>query len=103
MKKLTGARIVMSRADAELLANGGKGDFLPVSEDVVDYAPARADRIIGDGDRVTLGGVTLTARLTPGHTKGCTTWTMVVEEEGKTYNVVIYGSTTILPGVRLVG
>ncbi len=102
MKELTGAEIVMSRADAELLANGGKGDFLPVSEEVIDYPPARADRLIGDSDRVTLGGMTLTARLTPGHTKGCTTWTMAVEEDGKTYNVVIYGSTTILPGVRLV-
>ncbi|MGP0068603.1 MAG: metallo-beta-lactamase, partial [Isosphaeraceae bacterium] len=77
LKRQTGAQIVMSRADAELLANGGKGDFLPVREDVVDYPPARADRIVGDGDRVTLGGVTLTAHLTPGHTKGCTTWTMV--------------------------
>ncbi len=57
LKKLTGARIVMSEADAELLANGGKGDFLPVSEEVVDYQPARADRIIGDGEHVTLGGV----------------------------------------------
>jgi metallo-beta-lactamase class B len=102
LKKLTGAQIVMSRADAELLANGGKGDFLPVREDMVDYPPARADRIIGDGDLVALGGVTLTARLTPGHTKGCTTWTMVVEEAGKTYHVVIYGSTTLLPGVRLL-
>ncbi len=102
LKKLTGCRIIMSRADADLLARGGKGDFLPVSEDVVDYPPATSDQIIGDGDRVTLGGVTLTARLTPGHTRGCTTWTMNVEEEGKTYHVVVYGSATLLPGVRLV-
>jgi metallo-beta-lactamase class B len=102
LKKLTGARIVMSAADAELLACGGRGDFLPVPEDAVDYEPAKADRFIADGDHMTLGGATLTAHLTPGHTKGCTTWTMDVEEDGKTYHVVIYGSTTILPGVRLV-
>ncbi len=102
LRKLTGARIVMSEADADLLAHGGRGDFLPVREDIVDYEPARADRIIADGDHVTLGGATLTAHLTPGHTKGCTTWTIDVEEDGKTYHVVIYGSTTILPGVRLV-
>jgi metallo-beta-lactamase class B len=102
LKKLTRARIVISEADAELLAHGGRGDFLPVREEVVDYEPVKADRIIADGDHVTLGGATLTAHLTPGHTKGCTTWTMVVEEDGKTYHVVIYGSTTILPGVRLV-
>jgi metallo-beta-lactamase class B len=102
LKQLTGAQIIMSAADAELLAHGGRGDFLPVREDVVDYEPAEADRIIADGDRVTLGGVSLTAHLTPGHTKGCTTWTMTVKEGGKSYHVVIYGSTTLLPGVRLV-
>ena len=63
----------------------------------------RADRTIRDGDHVSLGGVTLTAHLTPGHTKGCTTWTMPVDDGGKRYNVVFYGSTTILPGVQLVG
>ncbi|HZW32997.1 MAG TPA: subclass B3 metallo-beta-lactamase [Isosphaeraceae bacterium] len=103
LKRLTGARIVMSAADARLLAQGGRGDFLPVSEEVLAYEPAQADRIIGDGDHVTLGGVTLTAHLTPGHTQGCTTWTMVVEEAGKNHDVVFYGSTTLLPGVRLVG
>ena len=102
LKRLTRAQIVMSAADAALLARGGKGDFLPVSERIMAYEPARADRIIRDGDHVSLGGVTLTAHLTPGHTKGCTTWTMVVEEGGQRYNVVFYGSTTILPGVRLV-
>ena len=85
-----------------MLARGGKGDFPPVSERIMAYEPAQADRIIHDGDKVRLGGVTLTAHLTPGHTKGCTTWTMVVEDGGKQYNVVFYGSTTILPGVRLV-
>jgi metallo-beta-lactamase class B len=103
IKKQTGARIVMSEADAALLARGGRGDFLPASEEVVGYEPARADRIIHDGDTVTLGGVTLTAHLTPGHTKGCTTWTMKVEDGGKRRDVVFHGGTTILPGVRLVG
>jgi metallo-beta-lactamase class B len=102
LKRLTGAQIVMSEADATLLAHGGKGDFPPVSERIMSYEPAQADRIIDDGDKVSLGGTTLTAHLTPGHTKGCTTWTMVVGDGGKQYNVVFYGSTTILPGVRLV-
>jgi metallo-beta-lactamase class B len=102
LKRLTGAQIVMSQADAELLAHGGKGDFAPLGDDVLAYEPAVADRIVRDGDSVSLGGTTLRARLTPGHTKGCTTWTMVVEESGKPYRVVFYGSTTILPGVHLV-
>jgi metallo-beta-lactamase class B len=102
LRRWTGAQIVMSAADAALLARGGKGDFLPVSEDLLAYEPAKADRIIRDGDQVRLGGVALTARLTPGHTAGCTTWTMTVAEDGRRFPVVFYGSTTILPGVRLV-
>jgi metallo-beta-lactamase class B len=102
IKKQTGARIAMSEPDAALLARGGRGDFLPASDDVVGYEPAQADRIIHEGDTVTLGGATLTAHLTPGHTKGCTTWTMKVEDGGKRRDVVFHGGTTILPGVRLV-
>ena len=103
MKGRTGASIVMSEADAALLANGGKGDVLPLGDELAAYTPARADRFVRDGEAVSLGGVVLTAHLTPGHTKGCTTWTMDVPDEGKTHRVVFYGSTTVLPGVRLVG
>jgi metallo-beta-lactamase class B len=102
VKRLTHAQIVMSEADAALLARGGKGDFPPISERIMAYEPARADRIIRDGEQVSLGDVTLTAHLTPGHTKGCTTWTMVVKEAEQQFNVLFYGSTTILPGVHLV-
>lgn len=103
IKERTGAAIVMSGADADLLAHGGKGDVLPLGDALASYPPARADRIVRDGETVSLGGVTLTAHLTPGHTRGCTTWTMDVSEDGRTYHVVFYGSTTLLPGVRLVG
>jgi metallo-beta-lactamase class B len=102
IRKQAGARIVMSEEDAALLARGGRGDFLPASEEVVGYEPARADRIIRDGDTVALGGVTLTAHLTPGHTRGCTTWTMKVEEDGRRHDVVFHGGTTLLPGIELV-
>jgi metallo-beta-lactamase class B len=101
LKRLIHAQIAMSEADAALLARGGKGDYPPISERVMEYEPAQADRTIRDGDKVSLGATTLTAHLTPGHTKGCTTWTMIVEDGGKRYHVVFYGSTTILPGVRL--
>ncbi len=47
------------------------------------------DKMLHDGETVTLGGTTLTAHLTPGHTRGCTTWTMKAQEGGKNYNVVI--------------
>ena len=92
-KETTGARIVMSEADAALLASGGKTDFL---DEIMPYRPAKADQVVRDGQRVKLGKITLTAHLTPGHTKGCTTWTTVAEEKGKPYNVVFFGSTTVL-------
>jgi len=60
------------------------------------YRPARADRIVRDRERVTLGNIVLTAHLTPGHTKGCTTWTMAVEDGGQRHNVLFFGSTSVL-------
>ena len=58
--------------------------------------------MLKDGDIVTLGGVSLTALRTPGHTPGCATYTMSVTDKGKTYAVVFPGSTTVNPGTRLV-
>lgn len=99
LKRLTGAQLVLSEADAVLVANGGKGDFQ--WGDTLTYEPARADRILHDKDRLELGGVEMIARLTPGHTKGCTTWLMRVTEGGRAYDVVLVGSTTA-PGYKLV-
>lgn len=86
MQALTGATAVLSRAAADEVATGGRTDFREDGRQ--QYEPFTADRIIEDGGTVTLGGVTLTAHLTPGHTKGCTTYTTTVEEEGRQYNVV---------------
>jgi metallo-beta-lactamase class B len=102
MKRLTGAQIEMSEADAAMLAAGGTNDFTPYSREMIRYPPARADRLLHDGEVVTLGGMTLTCHLTSGHTKGCTTWTMDVTDDGKVYHVVFFGSTSILPRVPLV-
>ena len=66
------------------------------------YPAAKVDRVLHDGDTVTLGDTVLTAHLTPGHTKGCTTWTMKVNEGGKSYDVVIVGSPNVNPGYKLV-
>jgi metallo-beta-lactamase class B len=102
MKQLTGAQIVMSKADAALLAGGGTNDFTPYSPDMKGYSPATADQLIQEGETVSLGGSTLVCHLTPGHTKGCNTWTMDVREKGKVYHVLFFGSTTVLEGVSLV-
>lgn len=94
LKRMTHATFEASAADSVLLANGGKGDFS--FGDKHPYAPVRADRILQDGDRVELGGTTMTTHLTPGHTKGCTTWTMQVMEDGKPHDVVFLCSVSIL-------
>nr|AIA13504.1 BJP_beta_lactamase [uncultured bacterium] len=99
LKELTGAKLMTSEADATLLANGGKGDFQ--WGDDLSYKPVKADRVLRDNDKVELGGVTLTARLTPGHTKGSTTWMMKVNEAGKQFDVIFVGSTSA-PGYKLV-
>jgi metallo-beta-lactamase class B len=95
MKQRTGARIVASAADAHVLETGGADDFSPFPKELLAYTPVKADRIVQDGDVVSLGDVALTAHLTPGHTKGATTWTMTVQERGKEYHVVFFSSVSI--------
>lgn len=90
VKEFSGARVMASQADAAVISAGGAGRPVPV------------DRILQDGDTVKLGGVTMTAHLTPGHTQGCTTWTMTVEESGRKHDVVFVGGYSINTGVRLV-
>ena len=92
VKQLTGAQVVAMAEDVDALkamTPGGKAH--PI------------DRVIHDGDTVTLGGTTLTAHLTAGHTPGCTTWTMKAQEGGKTYDVVFHcslrGPNTLTPAV----
>lgn len=91
MKQLTGARVMAMSEDVPLLEQmkpGGKSH--PI------------DRVLHDGDQVTLGGTTLTAHLTPGHTPGCTTWTLKALVGGKSYEVVIIGSLGVNPGLKLI-
>jgi metallo-beta-lactamase class B len=91
VKELSGAQVMAMEQDVPALRNikpGGKAH--PI------------DKVLHDGDQVTLGGTTLVAHLTPGHTRGCTTWTLKVQDGGKTYDVVIVGSVGVNPGFILV-
>ncbi len=97
----TGATFIASEGDAAQLARGGKDD--PQFGDRFPFPPIAPDKLARDGDRVALGGSILVAHITPGHTRGCTTWTTTVREKGKTYNVVFVGSPTAPPGYKLVG
>ena len=87
-KELTGAKVITSKLTADEMTVGGRTDFREDGSE--QYTPVLTDQTVADGEKVQFGGVTLTAHLTPGHTKGCTTWTTVVEENGQKYNVVFF-------------
>jgi metallo-beta-lactamase class B len=100
LKAATGAKLYLSAADAELAARGGRGDF--AFGDSVPYTPLTTDAIVADGDVVRLGNIAMTALLTPGHTRGCTSWRTTVIEEGEPLDVVFLCSVTA-PGYTLAG
>jgi len=102
IKRLTGATYMVMDADVPVVESGGKADFHYGKVASSLYQATKVDRVLHDGDEVALGGTVLVAHLTPGHTKGCTTWTMKVQEGGKSYDVVIVGSPNINPGYDLV-
>src|ERR1700722_18545289 len=97
LQKLTGARVYVMRGDDQVIASGGKGQYMYATD---RWDPCKVDRVLKDRDEVKLGGVALVARLTPGHTRGCTTWAWKVQEGGKTYAVVVIGSPNVNPGFQ---
>jgi metallo-beta-lactamase class B len=102
IKQLTRAKYFVMDADVPVVESGGKTDFQYGNTPAFLYQPTKVDRVLHDGDEVKLGTTVLVARLTPGHTKGCTTWTLKVSEAGKTYDAVIIGSPNVNPGYKLV-
>src|SRR5881396_1454880 len=99
MKKATGARVMALGEDAAALASGK--DLSPLGDE--GWEPVAMDRVLKDGDTVTLGGTTLRAVWAPGHTPGCTVWTTMVQEGGKPYSVAFYACGGPNGGVKLVG
>ena len=89
-------------ADVPVVESGGRKDFAYAHTPGMLYPAAKVDRILHDGDIVSLGDSVLTAHLTPGHTKGCTTWTMKVREGSESYDTVIVGSPNVNEGYNLV-
>ena len=102
IKKLTGAKYMVMDEDAGVVESGGKSDFQYGDDVTLLYPATKVDRVLHDGDQVTLGDAVLTAHKTAGHTRGCTTWTLKASEAGKSYDVVIVGSPNVNPGYKLV-
>ena len=99
VKRLTGAKYMVMDGDVPVVESGGAKDFAYPKN---LYPAVKVDRVLHDGDEVRLGGAVLVAHKTPGHTRGCTTWTMRALSGGKPRDVVIVGSWNVNPGYRLV-
>jgi metallo-beta-lactamase class B len=110
IKIILGSHAHIDHMEGDALAKEFSGaQVMAMAEDVPELRklqpggkPHPIDKILHDGDEVKLGGSTLVAHLTPGHSRGCTTWTMQASEGGKTYKVVIIGSVGVNPGFQLV-
>jgi metallo-beta-lactamase class B len=98
MQKLTGARVMAMDGDAQAL-EAGKDNSAGGFE---GWTPVKVDRVLKDGETVSLGGTTLRGLRLPGHTQGATAWSMTVEDKGQKYNVGFLGGTTPNGGVPLV-
>jgi metallo-beta-lactamase class B len=103
LKRMTRAKLVISAADRELLESGGKADFRFGETLGARFEPVAVDQTFGDLEKISLGGTELTAHLHPGHTKGATSFTLNVQEAGKTYRVIIANMGSINPGVTVSG
>jgi metallo-beta-lactamase class B len=94
----THAKVFVMAGDDGVVRTGGQGQYIYQTR----WTPCPVDRVLKDGDQVKLGDATLVAHLTPGHTRGCTTWTMKVTDAGQPHEAVIVCSPNINPGYRLV-
>lgn len=102
-KLLPNATLLASKETAEVMATGGKTDFRYIVErDETDlFEPFIVDEIIRHGDVIHVGDISLVAHLTPGHTEGTTTWTTTVSENGRDYDVVIFGGMSASGAYRV--
>jgi metallo-beta-lactamase class B len=98
LKRMTGAQVLVMDADAEAMEAGR--DLSPLGFE--GWEPVQVDRRIQDGERVTLGGTTLTATWAPGHTPGCTTWTTTTQDSGEDVVVTLFGCNGPNDGVQLL-
>lgn len=95
----THANHMVMDGDVDVIKSGGATDF---DRTLDHFPPAPVDSVLHDDEKISLGGTTIVAHKTAGHTKGCTTWTMDTQEGGRTLHVVIVGGWAWNPAVRLV-
>lgn len=100
LKERSGARLLASAGDRADLESGHQSIFSGGKYVDMQEPPVHVSRVVATGDKITLGGTTLTAHITPGHTPGCTTWTTTVAEGSRTLNVVFYCSTSVVAPLK---
>ena len=101
MKRITGATFMMEEKDVPVVEAGGVSDYRFPGGGKQTFEPIKVDLVLKDGDKVKLGGTELTVLHHPGHTKGTTSFTYTVRENGKSYNVGIINMDTINDEVKL--
>jgi metallo-beta-lactamase class B len=99
MQKASGGQVMVMEGDADLVAAGGRGDYL--FGDRYPFPAVKVDRVLKHGDTVSLGSITLRALHTPGHTKGSTTWQTAIVDDGRPLSVIFPASTSVNPGTVL--
>jgi metallo-beta-lactamase class B len=106
IRRETHAQLLVMQGDAAVMESGGATDFLAATGSVARFPPVHVDRVLHNGEAVALGGVTLIAHRTGGHTRGCTTWTLRVhlpdDPAGVLRNVVIVGGMSFWSDFRFV-
>ncbi len=100
-KALSGANVAVMDLDVEQLNSGGRTDPVYGAMQPLHFPGVTADRMLKDGDTVSLGNIRMTARLGAGHTQGATTWVTNVEDAGRSYNVVFPCCVSVTPEYRL--
>jgi metallo-beta-lactamase class B len=100
IKKLTGAKLMVDEKDAAVAADGGASDYERFGSSGATYAPVKVDRVLKNNDVIELGGSKLVMLHQPGHTKGSCGYMMDVQDESKTYKVVIVNMPTIIVNTK---
>jgi metallo-beta-lactamase class B len=101
LKQATGAKIAMMREEVALFESGGKLDFHYGQVKEFAFEPAKVDTVLRDGEEIKLGDISIMAMLTPGHTRGSTSYATRIVVEGKPYIIVFPDGTGVNPGYRV--